>query len=585
MAGEATIPTNPSATDMDAKLSDSTNTDVEPVLQDEPLGQAKESVGNHEGAIPSSPPKSGGAPRDARFWLIMTGLILAVIISALDGSALSTALPTIVAEFNLGPDYVWVVNIFFLTQTVVQPFFGQLSDLWGRRWIFISSVAVFVLGSGLIAGASSGTMLIAARGVQGVGAGGINMMADMIVCDLVPLRDRSAFMGLIFGLGAGVAAVIGPLIAGALTSAGAWRWLFWLNLPVGAISIAVMFIWLRVSHRRQGSTIWRLKRIDWIGTAILTGSTVAILYSLAYGDAVKPWSDGAVIAGLTAGHAGLVLFVLWEGSPWCGNPLMPLRLFRNRTSAAALFLTVTNAILIFWAVYMFPVYFQAVLGGSPRDSGFWLLPLIVAFPVGTVISGGVTAKLGRYKPLHVVGFALCALTWGLCSILDENTHKAVWVVFQLIMALGISLPIACLLPCVQAPLSDEDTAASTGTWAFLRSFGSIWGVAIPAAIFNDRFAQLEYLIEDEATRAALSGGRAYGQASSSLTDALSDPTRGQVVQVYNMSLQRVWQIGVVFAGVSVLVALIEKEVPMRQELETDFGLEEPVKEKPKIGDV
>ncbi|KXX72858.1 putative MFS-type transporter YusP, partial [Madurella mycetomatis] len=350
MAGEAAIPTNPP--NADAKLTSST--DVEPVLQDEPLGQTKESVGNHEEAIPSSPPKSGGAPRDARFWIIMAGLILAVIISALDGSALSTALPTIVAEFDLGPDYVWVVNIFFLTQTVVQPFFGQLSDLWGRRWIFISSVGIFVLGSGLIGGASSGAMLIAARGVQGVGAGGINMMADMIVCDLVPLRDRSAFMGLIFGLGAGVAAVIGPLIAGALTSAGAWRWLFYLNLPVGAISIGVMFIWLRVSHRRQGSTVWRLKQIDWIGTAILSGSTVAILYSLAYGDAVKPWSDGAVIAGLAAGHAGLVLFVLWEGSPWCRNPLMPLRLFRNRTSAAALFLTVTNAILIFWVVYMFP---------------------------------------------------------------------------------------------------------------------------------------------------------------------------------------------------------------------------------------
>lgn len=579
MSGEAAIPASPPDTD-----GNPADTDLEPVSQDEKArGQPKASVGNDEGTT-TPPAAKGGAPRDARFWTIMAGLILAVIVSSLDGSALSTALPTIVAEFDLGPDYVWVVNIFFLTQTVVQPFFGQLSDLWGRRWVFICSVAVFVLGSGLIGGASSGAMLIGARGVQGVGAGGINMMADMIVCDLVPLRDRSAFMGLIFGLGAGVAAVIGPLIAGALTTAGAWRWLFWLNLPVGAISIGVMFVWLRVSHRRQGSTVWRLRRIDWVGTAILSGSTVAILYSLAYGDAVKPWSDGAVIAGLAAGHAGLLLFALWEGTPWCRNPLMPLRLFRNRTSAAALFLTVTNALLIFWAVYMFPVYFQAVLGANPRDSGIWLLPLIVAFPVGTVISGGVTAKLGRYKPLHVVGFALCALTWGLCSILDENTHKAVWVIFELIMALGISLPIACLLPCVQAPLSDEDTAASTATWAFLRSFGSIWGVAIPAAIFNDRFAQVEYLIEDEATRAALSGGRAYAQASASFTDVLTGSTRVQVVQVYNMSLQRVWQIGVVFAGVSVLVALVEKEMPMREELETSFGLEEPTKEKTKSGD-
>ncbi|KAM7212882.1 efflux pump FUS6 [Rhypophila decipiens] len=524
---------------------------------------------------PTSSSSESKPPRGARFWIIIAGLIFSVIISSLDGSALSTALPTIVSELDIGPDYVWTTNIYFLTQTIVQPLLGQLSDLFGRRWILISSICMFMLGSGLLGGASSGTMFIVGRGVQGLGAGGINMMTDMIVCDLVPLRDRSAFMGLIFGVGAGTASVMGPLIAGALTDAGAWRWLFYLNLPLGAISVGVMVIWLRVGHRHKGSgASWRLKQVDWAGTLILTGSVVAILYSLANGDAVKPWSDGAIIAGLASGFVGLILFVLWQAAPQCRNPLMPLRLFRNRTSAAGLFLSVTNSIMIFWAVYMFPVYLQAVLGAGPRQSGIWLLPLILGFPVGSVISGVATQKLGRYKPLHVVGFSLSAISFGLCSILDKNTHMAVWVVFQLILSLGISLPVACLLPCVQAPLSDDDTATSTGTWAFLRSFGSIWGFAIPAAVFNDRFAKLDYIIEDEATRQALSGGKAYAHAAASPLADLSSTSlvQNQVLQVYTMSLQRVWQIGVIFAGISVLVSLTERELPMREALKTDFGL-------------
>lgn len=532
-----------------------------------------------DGVMPKSESESKSRP--ARFWLIILGLTLSAIISALDGAALSTALPTIVSSLQIGPSYIWTTNLYFLTQTVIQPLLGQFSDLFGRRSVLISSILLFMLGSGLLGGANSGTMFIVGRGVQGLGAGGINMMADLIVCDLVPLRDRSAFMGIIFGIGAGTASVMGPLVAGALTDAGQWRWLFWLNLPLGAMSVVIMVLFLKVGRRHKGTgVVWRLGKVDWVGTVALTGSTVAILWSLANGDAVVPWSDGGVIAGFVAGFVGLGVFVLWQWvaprKKWCDNPLMPLRLFKNRTSAAALFLSVTNSILIFWAVFMMPVYLQAVLGGGPRQSGIWLLPLVLGFPVGTVISGIVTQKTERYKPLHVTGFALCTISFGVCSILDENTHMAVWIVLQLIQALGISLPIACLLPCVQAPLSDEDTATSTGTWAFLRSFGSIWGVAIPAAIFNDRFGQLGWMIGDEETREALSGGRAYAQAShstSEVIDSLTGQGLWEVVRVYSLSLQRVWQIGVVFAGVSVLVALMERELPMREALETDFGLQ------------
>ncbi|KAH9883541.1 major facilitator superfamily domain-containing protein [Xylariomycetidae sp. FL2044] len=509
------------------------------------------------------------ANRGLAFWMIMVSLILAAIIGTLDGGVVTTSLPTIVRELDLGPEYIWVTNIYFLTSAAFQPLFGQLSDLWGRRWVFISTVAIFLLGSGLCGGASTGSMLIAGRGVQGVGSGGISVMVELIICDLVPLRERGKYIGMVLG-GATTISGLSPLFGGALTEVGAWRWIWYLNLPLGGVSIVIALIWLRVSHRQEGAFLDRLRRVDWVGTIIITGSTVAILYALAYGGTLKPWSDPAVIAGLTVGHAGLGLFIIWQAMPQCREPLMPLRFFTNRTSAAAFFLTFTNSLLIIWVVFIFPVYFQAVLGGSPQDSGIWLLPTVIFFPFGAGIAGSLMSKTGRYRPIHLVGFALCTLGFGLCSILDENSHKALWVILQLILALGLTAPIPCLLSAVQVQLSDADSASSTSTWSFIRSFGAIWGAAIPAAVFNDRFGQLLYLIDDPQLRRSLADGQAYAKVS--VSDTLNDTIRDQVVHVYSLSLQRVWQIGIIFAGVSFLVVFLEKELVMRGDLETDFGL-------------
>ncbi|GAW16231.1 hypothetical protein ANO14919_056540 [Xylariales sp. No.14919] len=519
------------------------------------------------------PPENSGKSRQTGFWIIMAALLLAFVISALDGAVVSTALPTIVHDFNIGAGYVWVVNIYFLTTAAVQPFLGQLSDLWGRRWVFIGTVALFVLGSGIIGGASSGTMIIAGRGVQGVGAGGINMMVELIISDLLPLRERGTYIGLMFAVSSTVSSA-GPVIAGALTDAGQWRWIWYLNLPIGGLCLAMSFVWLRLARSRTDKTfIQRILSIDWIGAAFLVASTVAILWAIAYGGSTKPWSDGGVIAGLVTGHVGLILFIIWQGLPQCKNPIAPLRLFANQTSAIAFFLAFMNTIVIYWPLFMLPLYFQSVRGASPTESGVQLLPFIFFFPVGSAFGGAMMAKTGRYKPFHLAGFAFCTLSFGLCSILDRHTHKAAYVFFEIFGALGIGIPIACLLPPVQAPLKDSDTAVSTATFAFIRSFGSIWGLAIPAAIFNNRFSQLLHTVQDESARIMLSDGKAYQLASAAFSNQFTGATRDQVIAVYTASLQRTWQIAVVFAGVAFLAALLEREIPLRQELDTEFGIE------------
>ncbi|KAK4035027.1 major facilitator superfamily domain-containing protein [Parachaetomium inaequale] len=516
-----------------------------------------------------------------RFWAVFAGLVAATLLSALDGSIVATALPTIARELNAGPSYVWIANVYFLTGAVFQPLFAQLSDLYGRRWVFLGILAVFILGSGLCGGASSAEMLIGARAVQGIGAGGINMMVDLIVCDLVPVRDRSKFLGMIFGC-IGIFTAVAPLIGGALAQSGQWRWAFYLNLPIGAACMVITFLFLRVHHGDHASLSSKMKRIDWGGITLLTLSCLGVMYAVTYGGASRPWSDPRVYGPLTAGLLLIPVFILYEGSPLAIEPVTPYHLFANRTSSAAFAITFLHSIMCLWVVYVFAVYFQAVLGVSQTLSGAYLIPTVVAFPLSAAIGGGVMAKIGRYKPIHLASFALLTLGCGLASLLGPNSNPAMWVFFQIFLAVGIGLPMATLLPAVQARLPERDAALSTGTWAFLRSVGVIWAVTIPAAVFNNRFESLLYTIDDAEARGILDGGQAYAQATAEFVSGFAEVVRDQVREVYSLSVQRVWHIAIVLSGVSFLLVLLEKEVELRKELNTEFGLQKEEGEGKKV---
>lgn len=524
----------------------------------------------------------GKTPHGWQFWAAFAGLVAATLLSALDGSIVATALPTIARELNAGPSYVWIANVYFLTGAVVQPLFAQLSDLYGRRWVFLGILAVFVLGSGLCGGASSAGMLIGARAVQGFGAGGINMMVDLIICDLVPMRERSKFLGIIFA-SIGIFTAVAPLIGGALAQSGQWRWAFYLNLPIGAVSMAITFLFLRVHHADHASFSSKMKRIDWGGVTLLTLSCLGVMYAVTYGGASRPWSDPRVYGPLTAGLLLIPAFILYEGSPLAVEPVTPYHLFANRTSSAALAITFLHSIMCLWIVYVFPVYFQAVLGVSQTLSGAYLVPTVVAFPLSAAIGGGLMTQTGRYKPIHLAGFALLTLGCGLTSLLGPNSHAAMWVFFQLFLAVGTGLQMATLLPAVQARLAERDAALSTGTWAFLRSVGVIWAVTIPAAVFNNRFGSLLHTIDDAEARGLLDGGRAYAQATADFVTGFSEAVRDQVREVYSLSVRRVWHIAIVLSGVSFLLVLLEKEVELRRELDTEFGLREEAEGKKSVG--
>jgi hypothetical protein len=336
----------------------------------------------------------------------------------------------------------------------------------------------------------------------------------------------------------------------------------------------MIFLFLHVRHDRSQSPLQKLMRIDYVGNLILIGSTVSILYALTYGGTTLPWSSGRILSPLIIGFAGFVLFMWYEQK--VQEPVVPPELFKSRTAVIIFAATFFNSLLLYWVLFFLPVYFQAVLGKSAARSGVLLLPAVLFAIPGSIVAVLLLTKFGKYKPIHLVGFSLSVLGLGLFSMLDQNSSLAVIVIYQAISALGGGLVLNTLLPAVQAQLPESYQASVTAAWSFMRSFGSIWGVAVPSAIFNNRFSKLlNERVTDPQVRSVFGGNNnAYENAYASYIWAFPQPSRDQIVSTYSGALQLMWQISIVFAGINVLIIIWEKQIPLRTELETDYGMEE-----------
>ncbi|KAI1254776.1 hypothetical protein MGN70_003791 [Eutypa lata] len=335
-----------------------------------------------------------------------------------------------------------------------------------------------------------------------------------------------------------------------------------------------MFLFLHVKYDKEMPLKDKLKRIDYIGNGILMASSVAILYALTYAGVVYPWSSWRTLVPLILGFVGFFLFAGFEVSNITPEPVSPVRLFSHRTSIIVLVNTFLNSILYFWFLFFLPVYFQSVALYSPSRTGYSLLPQSIAGIPGAAIAAIAISKWGKFVPVHFVGFAFQTLGFGLLSMLSETTSIPEWATFQIIAALGIGIIIDTLLPAFQAPVAEADQAAATSAWSFLRSFGSIWGVAIPAAIFNNRMGQMLSTISDPAAREMLSRGNSYQDASAAFVEQFSPQVQAEIRIAYREAIQRVFLIGVAFSASATLLVLLEHEVPLRQELDTRYGLED-----------
>ncbi|KAK1565949.1 major facilitator superfamily transporter [Colletotrichum navitas] len=402
-------------------------------------------------------------------------------------------------------------------------------------------------------------------------------MSSIVVSDLVPVRHRGKYMAVMLAAYL-LGAVSGPLVGGFLVQNGAWRWVFWLPVPFGVVSLLALVVLLKGSVRPANtSRRERLRRVDYAGSLVLVAATGAMLYAVTYAGSEYHWSDGRIIAALTAGVAGLVLFWLLErrlGRSETVEPVMPLRLLNHRTGATVAAGAFASSLLSNWTNFLLPVYFQGVRMSTPSRAGVQLLPIIAVAVPASIVSVVLVSKLGRYQMLHVSGFAAMCIACGLFSILNEASGDAEWILIEVLFSLGLGMVVNTLLPAFQGAVKESDQAVATSTFTFVQSLAIIWSVTIPAAIFNNRFEELAGGISDERVREQLGSGKAYGSTTRAFIESLQRPVKGEVVKVFGEAISGVWYMAAGIAGVAFLFACAGGELVLRDKLETDFGLEE-----------
>ncbi|KAK4243069.1 general substrate transporter [Corynascus novoguineensis] len=520
-------------------------------------------------------PKTG---HSLRFWSIVASLAFTALCSSIEGTIITSALPTITAELGGGSSFIWVPNGYFLATMVMLPLMAQAANVFGRRWLTLISVAMFTLGSGICGGANSPAMLIGGRVVQGLGGGGIALMINIVLTDLVPLRERGKYMAIVQMVSA-VGAALGPFLGGLLTERSTWRWVFYINLPIGGTSLVALYFSLRVATPPAAPWREKLGRIDFIGNAIFMAATVAVLIGVTWGGTVYPWKSANVIVPLVFGFVGIGLFLAYEWT-LAKNPSLPQGAIVERTAATVLAVTFLTTLCTYWAFYFMPIYFQGVLAKSTFWSGVDALPLFAGLFPFAIIGGILLSKFGRYKPLHLIGMAIVTISFGLFSLLDQNSSTAAWACFQLLCAIGSGLMIAILLPAMQAPLDESLVAVSTGVWTFMRAFSTVWGVTIPAAIFDNEVAKRATSLTDQSLVGYLTGGKAYQYATQAFLDTIHDPvSRAEVIEIFSSSIKIVWYVGTAFAGLGWLLVWLEKEVSLRSKLNTKYGIKEDKKKE------
>ncbi|KAI1171152.1 major facilitator superfamily domain-containing protein [Nemania sp. FL0916] len=516
------------------------------------------------------------ARKGLRFWTILGLIALSSLLTSLEATVTSTVLPAVVEDLGGGDNYIWIANAYLLALAAFQPMFGQLANVFGRRWPMIFSTAAFVLGSGLCGGATNITTMIVGRAIQGIGGSGIAVLGETIICDLVPLRERGSYVAMVFGM-VSLGAALGPLFGGLLVSYSTWRWAFYLALPIGGPALVLLYLFLHVNYDKSKSLATKLSSLDWLGNTVFVSASSSVLIALSWAGGKYSWSSYEVLVPLVVGIVALAGFVALEGTRFVANPMVPLHLFASRVTSVVFLLTFLHGVVTMWALYFLPVYFQGVLGATPYRSGIMLLPTILGLVPAAIIGGFLLTKLGRYKPILLVALALIVVGFGLFSLLDERSSTGAWVGFQIIESVGTGLAIPTLLPALLAPLTDKDTALATGTWAFMRSFGVTWGVAIAGTVFSGRAAQLAgsgAISSDSMVAAEFMAGRAYQGATSQFLNALSPETRAEVVAVQSSALRRSWQVGIAFGALGFIAAVLLKEMALRKELDTEFGIME-----------
>jgi len=489
--------------------------------------------------------------------VIMVALMLAMLLAALDQTIVATALPRIATDLHGLNKLSWVATAYLLTSAISTPLYGKVGDQFGRKKIFQFAIVVFLIGSALCGQARNMDQLVAFRALQGIGAGGLMTLSMTIIGDIVSPRQRGKYLGY-FGAVFAISSVAGPLLGGFFTDSLSWRWVFYVNLPLGILALAAIASRLHLPVKRGDH------KIDYIGAALLTATVVPIILATVWGGVTYPWGSTTILSLVGGGIIAGALFAVWERNQPVAEAILPIRLFKNDIFTVSVILSLLAGIALFATILFIPEYQQVVRGYSAVKSGLLLLPLVLGMLTTLIGTGRLITKWGRYRIFPIIGTAVTGFGIWLFSHLSLQTSQLELSLWMVVVGVGIGSFMQVMTLAVQNAVPRSELGVATGTATFFRSMGSSLGGAVFGAILTNRLAfHLKQLLPNfSGQSASLSKSVVTGVTPASI-NKLPPNVSHDIYEAFVLSFHDMFLLAIPVLGLAFIAALFLRETPLR----------------------